>query len=256
MTNNVVRTAAEGMPDVNRRRLLLGLASASAVAATVSIPQADATPLENPELIRLGNELPAFEREHQDAAAALKAIKAEWRPLWPLAPEEIVCRTRYYGDEIERGLSGGSLTRRGEERPLRVRSEQELVWWQGQCEGDLASKRVKCEKRRARLRQSVKELKQQIRIAKKYEAECARITTASGIRAGEKRETTAAIALTKHVDAIMAQPETSMAGLMVKAQAMSAWKSADISIIGMLEAKAWGPSFAASLIRLSEGGAV
>jgi hypothetical protein len=45
MPNNSVRAAAEGMPDVNRRRLLLGLASASAVAATAPIPQADATPL-------------------------------------------------------------------------------------------------------------------------------------------------------------------------------------------------------------------
>jgi hypothetical protein len=244
------------MPDVNRRRLLLGLASASAVAATVSIPQADATPLENPELIRLGNELPAFEREHQAATAALASIKAEWRPLWPLAPDAIVCRDRhYYGDETERGLSGGALTRRGEERPLHIRSEQDLVWWLRQCERDLASKRVKCEKRRAGLRRDVKELKQQISIAKKYEAECARIEKASGIHAAGKRETTAAIALTKHVDAIMAQPETSMAGLMIKAQAMSAWQNADISIIGLIEAKAWGPSFAASLIRLSEGGA-
>jgi hypothetical protein len=106
MPNTSVRAAAEGMPDVNRRRLLLGLASASAVAATVSIPQAaDAAPIENPVLIRMADELPAIEAECHAADAAIDSVLAQWRPLWPLAPEEIVYRDKHVGEK-ERGLWG------------------------------------------------------------------------------------------------------------------------------------------------------
>ncbi|TIL84652.1 MAG: hypothetical protein E5Y73_32330 [Mesorhizobium sp.] len=47
MPNTTVRAAAEGMPDINRRRLLLGLAAAStaaAAAATFTIIDATAAP--------------------------------------------------------------------------------------------------------------------------------------------------------------------------------------------------------------------
>jgi hypothetical protein len=256
MTNTAVRTAAEGMPDVNRRRLLLGLASASAVAATVSIPQADATPLENPDLIRLGNELPAFERAALDAEAAVNSIIKEWRPLWPAAPEAIVCRMRYYGDEIERDLTGWGVTRPGEEKPLRVWSAKDLAWDVSFHERQLAGKRIRSEERRASIRGKLKDLRLKIAIAKKYEAECARIQKASGIRAAQAREAETAKALTAHVDAIMELAETSMAGVMIKAQAMSAWGKCRMTsgLCGLLEARTWGPKFAASIIRLSERG--
>lgn len=253
MPNTSVRAAAEGMPDVNRRRLLLGLASASAVAATVSIPQADATPLENPELIRLGNELPELERECLEAEASVKSILKEWRPLWPSAPDAIV--VRFGGNNLERGLSGWALTRPGEATPLHVLTAKEFGWDIEFHERQLASKRIRSEKRRASIHGKIKEIERKITIAKKYEAECARIEKASGIRAAQQRETAAARALTQHVDAIMAQQETTMGGLMIKAQAMSAWSNVPRCGLFLSYAGEWGPKLGASIIRLSEGGA-
>ncbi|PAQ01549.1 hypothetical protein LRP31_18850 [Mesorhizobium mediterraneum] len=43
MPNTTVRAAAEGMPDINRRRLLLGLAAASTAAAAAAFTIIDAT---------------------------------------------------------------------------------------------------------------------------------------------------------------------------------------------------------------------
>ncbi|WP_394888874.1 hypothetical protein ACG873_27405 [Mesorhizobium sp. AaZ16] len=124
-------------------------------------------------------------------------------------------------------------------------------------ERQIAGKRIKSEARRADIRNKLKDTKRQLAFAKKYEAECARILKASGIRAAQTREAETAKALTAHVDAIMALSETSMAGIMIKAQAMSAWGKCRMTsgLCGLLEARKWGPKFAASIIRLSEGDA-
>jgi hypothetical protein len=254
MTNNVVRAAAEGMPDVNRRRLLLGLASASAVAATVSIPQADATPMENPDLIRLGNELPAVEARYLNAVAAVRAIAAEWSPVWPVVPAELVgFSTR---NNVENNIFG--LPVRGADGKFRTfKGAPELNEWKNMMERDLGRKQIKCEKRRAHIRASIANHERQIAVAEKYEAECDRIVQASGIRAATRREVNAVKALANHVDAIMTLPETSMTGVMVKAQALALWgkmPSHDQNI-ALFQALNWGPMFGASVVRLSEGGA-
>lgn len=256
MPNTTVRAAAESVPEVNRRRLLLGLASASAVAATVSIPQADATPLENPELIRLGDELLPLEAECHATAAAANSILTQWKSSWPLAPEEIVYRDKLAtAGEKERGLWGNDLIRPGEARPLRVESSKNIAVLLDCFERNLAGKRIRSEARRACIAAKIETLKKEFAIAKQYEAECARVLQASGLRAAQERESDAAHALSNHVDAIMGTPETSMAGIMIKAQAMAVWSKFPRCGIFVVQAREWGPKFGAAIVRLSEGGA-
>ncbi|MCF6111303.1 hypothetical protein [Mesorhizobium muleiense] len=89
MPNTHVRAAAEGMPDVNRRRLLLGLAAASTAAAaaaaftiidaTAAPSVADAIPVmrENTSLDAMLLELPPEEahRLRLEIIAIIAAVK-------------------------------------------------------------------------------------------------------------------------------------------------------------------------------------
>jgi hypothetical protein len=151
---------------------------------------------------------------------------------------------------------GTDLTRPGEAGPLRVESSKDIAFWLDCCERDLAGKRIRSEARRAELRKRVQSYKKQLAIAKGYEAECDRVRLASGLRAAQKRESDAAQALTNHVDAIMGTPETSMTGIMIKAQAMAAWSRVPLCGLFVVQAREWGPKFGASIVRLAaEGGA-
>jgi hypothetical protein len=114
MPNTPVREAAEGMPAINRRRLLLGLASASAVAAIVPIPKADAAPLENSELIRLGNELPALVVECHAAEAAFLASSRNGGRVGqqpPMKSVGVVSRTKWNAICAAEGCTGETKSR-------------------------------------------------------------------------------------------------------------------------------------------------
>jgi hypothetical protein len=142
-----------------------------------------------------------------------------------------------------------------DEEPRYILTANDLRWELADHENLLAGKRVRSKERRARAHKQAKEIRRLIPIAKRYQAECARIRDASGISAAYKRETAAGKALTTHVDAIMSQQETSMAGVMIKAQALAAWSNVPYCGLFSFEVREWGPKFGASIIRLAaEGG--
>jgi hypothetical protein len=122
MTTTVTPAADTGLPDTNRRRLLLGLAAASTAAAG-SIASAATPALENPELLRLGDQLEAKAERHCQATAHENRIVREGRRRWPTTPEALFRRDeagdfRFRGfGEIERDFDGGRAYRPGEEEP-------------------------------------------------------------------------------------------------------------------------------------------
>ncbi|TPK04590.1 hypothetical protein FJ872_27405 [Mesorhizobium sp. B2-5-9] len=256
MSNTPVRAAAEGMPAINRRRLLLGLAAASTAAAVTVAPRAhSATIAENPELVRLGNAFPAIAEEHRAAKEARSKIINKWSKLWPSAPDEILIGGSH-GRVIERDLTGCGVYRNG--KTVGIVTCDDLDWYIGRAKrilkGKSIDKRAVCGlPNRASWELHLDELVAEYGVAAKYEAEQTRILKASGYKAANERRTKASTALVAAVDAIMAQPETTMAGIVIKAQALAAWgRYADQWERYLTkEAAAWAPSLAAAVLRLA-----
>lgn len=72
--------------ELNRRRVLIGLAAASGAAACASVGEA-ARAQETSELIELGNALPEVEALYWTARKRVDAIVQDVSPIWPKAPE-------------------------------------------------------------------------------------------------------------------------------------------------------------------------
>jgi hypothetical protein len=257
MPNTSVRAAAEGMPEINRRRLLLGLAAASAAAAAVTVAPAHPAGLtENPELIHLGNQLAAVADEYRTAKAERTAIFTKWSKVWPLAPDEII-DVRRYGNVIEKDLADAGLVRPGEEWSLRIRTCEDIDWYLTRAKSILKGKTIN--KRpvgglpdRAAWEDALDDLAAQYTAASKYEAEKARIHKASGFVAANTRQRKATAALVAIIDQVMAQPETTMAGIVIKAQALTAWSLVtDWERLLTINSHAWGPALGASVLRLA-----
>ncbi|PAP94540.1 hypothetical protein [Mesorhizobium wenxiniae] len=260
MPNTSVRAAAEGMPAINRRRLLLGLAAASTAAAAVTVaPEARSGQIsENPELLRLGNEFPAVANEYRSALAALNAIVNKWSKVWPVAPDEIIAARQFdgAGNTMERDITGHGLCH-ATGRPRYIYSCENLDWELKRAKSILKGKTI--DKRalgglpnRAAWEDELDVLVAQYTAAAKYEAEKARVLAASGHDAADRRKAAAAQALIGAIDAIMAQPETTMAGVVIKAQALAAWSAVEKwQRILTPQAVGWGSTLSASVLRLA-----
>lgn len=123
MSKRMFPAAAEGMPNFSRRIFLHGMGSAAAVAGVVAAPAvADAAipaQAENPELLRLHEQLTAQLAERAAAEADIARIADEWRDRWPLAPEDLLgiaikAEERAYDDGMwraERNIAGRVLFR-------------------------------------------------------------------------------------------------------------------------------------------------
>jgi hypothetical protein len=253
---NTVQAAAEGMPNLDRRRLLIGLAAASTAAAAMTVaPSAhSATHSENPELIRLGGGLAAIAEEYRISAAERKAIVKEWKKVWPVAPDEIICGR--WSREIERDITGAGIAREGKKDCLSIWSCDELEWYLSRAKSILKGKAI--DKRslgglpnRAAWEDELDRLVAQYTAASKYEAEKARVLKASGYKAADERKHAAAAALIGIINNIMAQSETTMAGVIIKAQALAAWGLVSDWQRYTIAAADWGPALAASVLRLA-----
>ncbi|MBB6465590.1 hypothetical protein HNQ96_001448 [Aminobacter lissarensis] len=259
MPTNSVRAAAEGMPEINRRRLLIGLAAASTTAATVSIASvATATPGETPALLELGNALPAVEAEYVDSLAAMNAAIESGQKIWPAAPKELhLPRDNYWGtDVIERGITGHGIEHRdqfGDWRSQRIWTDETLQ----EC-FDRADKYARSRSERVRNKWTATrdEYAALLPVAKRYEAKCERIRIATGYNAAKTRNNAARAELIDLVGSIMGQPERTMDGIIIKAQALSAWSKVDRTYRALnLNALEWSGQFAASVLKVATGGA-
>jgi hypothetical protein len=81
-----------------------------------------------------------------------------------------------------------------------------------------------------------------------------RIETASGLDAAEAAKEKARLALRAHVTATMAAPETTIAGVVIKAEALTAWANVD-TFERLFNPKGpdWAEGLAAAIMR--HGGA-
>jgi len=246
---------------LSRRTLLLGLAAAStAAASTATVASADAavTVAENPELIRLADALPHVYDRYVEARDKDWAISDKWLAVWPLAPDEISeIGTKDPWEtqgNIERCFQGDFLWREGEEFP------RTITWRASWARGHLAAeqRRLKTKDTPAR-RAEIAQLKRIVKIAEDYEDECVRVKEAchDEYTAGWKARKVAAKAVCKLVGAIMEQPDRTMAGLLIKAEAldtfacMSEWDQK----AAIFEPNKWHGQIAASVLRHAKGGA-
>lgn len=238
----------------SRRRMLLGIAAASAAAA---VPAARAgASLENPELVRLAEELPAVEARYIAAREEREDIRRVWSSKWPLAPDEIAEPRRWRGSgyHCERGLEGGALIREGEEHPRYLTTAADLECQVERAGWVLKGKRLRRRNVAGMNRQEweteLAEAERLHAIAARYEAEIASIKKESNYESASKHAAATAEALEAHVSAIMTQPELSMDGLIIKAQALAAWgKVEPLYRIPYRHGQDWHGQIAASILR-------
>lgn len=253
-TNDATRATAEGLPQINRRRLLLGLAAASAAAAPTTA-EAAAVP-ENPELLRLGDELAAFEAGYIKALRSQTETAKEWAPKWPKPPAElllpqgtIAANDCWYRDffgahhgvcfassrQIEWDLMRPRSALRSRAANNRYLQEMSREEWQAEFD------------RLTRLQQ----------IAKDFETERARVEAAANYEGAWMHTKAMTIALSDHITKIMDQPETSMVGVIIKAQALASWGRVDEwdQTWAVFKPNNWHGAIAAAILRHAEGGA-
>lgn len=146
------------------------------------------------------------------------------------------------------------LIREGEKFPRVITTSWGFDW-------DLrdARRQLRKDKNNVALQTEVRQLVDLSKIAERYEAECWRIRQVSETEYAPAREavTRASRALAELTGAILKQPDKSMAGVLVKAEALDAWgKIHDTDkFYAAFEPYKWNGQIAASILRHAKGAA-
>jgi hypothetical protein len=267
MPNDVVPAIAGGLPTINRRRMLLGLAAASTAAATVTV-EAAAAPAENPNLIALIEELPAIAEAFHRANDAYRAMEKKWNVATPRAPDELTVpgRANPYDDQSQPGEAemyalGGYIWRKGEEFPRRIIVKSWQVYSQlGETRRQLRkAKKAGSVADCLLLEEEIKRLKKLLASAEAYEAEFAKARKQA--RANHERlwpaKDATQEALERHVDAIMREKDFTMEGVVIKAQALAEWDRVGgkgLHKLAFRHGLDWHGLIAASVLRHANGG--
>lgn len=265
MPNTSVRAAAEGMPSINRRRMLLGLAAASAAAAAVITVEAANAQLENPDLIALSEELPAAVATYLAAKRAYKEWEKTVEAATPWAPDELtVPGTAWpYDDRSQPGepegkALGGYLWRVGDDFPRRIVinswNMRQRVW------------RAKADLRKAKkagivadcllAEDEVKRRKALLATAEAYEREFAKVKTRATAEHDARSAYKAHTELEEFIAKIMATPDWTMEGLVIKAQALAEWDRVSTQRMEKMafnHGLDWHGQIAASILRHAKG---
>lgn len=267
MPNNTVPAAAEGLPVISRRRMLLGLAAASTAAATVTVAS-EAAPAENPKLLALAAELPAIAAAFHEVNNEYHASCKEWDARTPWAPDELTAPGTGWPHEVpnqpgetETKAQGGVLWRVGDEFPRRIVVRSWAVGGQI-SEARRTKRRAKKAGALADFMAAESEIK---RLKKLYEIALAYEQKHHSIRAGAKAwhkeawpaRDAAHEALEKHVAAIMDEPDWTMEGVVIKAQALAEWDrcgKSHFDRVALRHGQGWHGQIAASILRHASGG--
>lgn len=271
MNAATARTAAgEDMPALNRRRLLIGLAAASTAAAAPALSAAPSISriAENPELIRVGDDVSAALDAYLTARDFYARTVKEGRRRWPKTPEELFRRDGdgggylfahgYSSGEIERDFKGGRAWRKNEKEPRVVLSQSEATWRYRAARDALANKsllrRGKLHGRtRAEWERHLAEAKPLAELAEAYYGECKRIREDLKWDTVWRDASAKATALGDILTKITEAEARTMEGVLIKAQALTAWSEVDgTSRMFHPGQPDWGPKFAADVIRLAE----
>ncbi|TIQ35970.1 MAG: hypothetical protein E5X48_11130 [Mesorhizobium sp.] len=255
MPNTSVQAAAEGLPEINRRRLLLGLAAASTAAAGIgAVEIAKASPAENPALIKLGNQTPVFEKAYIEACAHEDRVVETWAHKWPTAPATLTA-SRSTSSEVERDFFGVSHGRY-------IFTSRDFKWRLKRATSALKSRAkgraLHSYSTREEWQAEFNEASRLLAVAEKYEAKIERIEQASGYTDAWKARHVAVEALAKHITAVMKEPDMTMAGLLIKAEAMAAWgrvRGMDGRVAAFIENGNWPAHIAEAILRHAKGGA-
>lgn len=230
-----------------------GTASASVIAAKTF--KADKWN-ENPKLLELGAKIPAIEAEFVDAKATVEAIIKEWGPKWPLAPVEILIVGRRGSEGMERDIDGQGIERKGlggslciisakslkrdcdrANRVLRRKDIANRKWW-GRSKDEWEAERDRLEKALA--------------LARDYEARKAEVLRLSGIEGAKERRSASRDALIELVRAVMAEKETTLAGVAIKARAVAAWGNVEEFYRHFtVGSTGWGSDLAEAVLKLN-----
>lgn len=209
---------------------------------------------ENPELVRLAAELPLAVASHKEAADRVHQIELTWNPIWPLAPHEI---TLPAGRDLECDLSGRPIIRPGEERAWGVFSIAEIKELLGYAKSRRQSRRRRGRSEKAA---AIRFWRQALKSGTAYHAETARIVAASGIEAARSDVIARRRAIAEIVDRTMHEEASTMAGLVIKAEAIQCW-ARYATIPGLMLSSALsgsgvrslGTELAASILRITDG---
>lgn len=255
-----------------RRRLLLGLAAASTAAAglTLSVAPARAMPqeLENPELLRLGEEFDRLYDEYVALRAHKLAVLREGDRRWPDTPEALFLRDAAGGHvassafgpgEMERDFAGGARARRGEPEPRALVARASLRYPVEAAQQALASKHLARRgtlygRDKASWEAQLQEHKHLFDLSEAYHQECDRLQEELGWTAAWQAVANKKDQLSHVVTALMAQKEQTVAGLLVKARAVQKFGRTDYAWC-TYQAIRWGGELAEGVLRFAERGA-
>jgi hypothetical protein len=241
------------LPSMSRRKLLLGMGAASAAAAVAIAPDAHGAAVsqaigfsgdqaENPKLIVAYQNFNDACAQLEEVRNSLEWLSDEWRHQWPLAPEELLHGANAQDGRgtmpAERDIVGRYLIRDTSELTKRLspkfrretrntcfaictaNEERKLLerWKKstptGRTEKALA-------RNRAYRVKAIRECELRIQLADQYEAETARLRQVSGANAARLRVKDADILLQKAADEVSKCQACTVAGLAMKADALT-----------------------------------
>ncbi|MBN9242513.1 MAG: hypothetical protein J0I98_06950 [Mesorhizobium sp.] len=249
MTNDATRADAEVLPEINRRKMMLGFAASSAAMAAIAAATSEARSTaiyeevnENPELIEAFRDLRAAENEYYASKDDLGWLADEWKHLWPLAPEEILGaanahRHGSYSDDIERDIIGRPMMRDTSVLTKRLAKEfrqenRETAFFIDQP--DELAERIKefrkskpkgrtpksLERNRKWLESTIAHMENRLRLAIEYHSETKRIRALAGVDAAKQRIKTAEDQFDAAAVAFSKIPSRTLVGLRLKADAL------------------------------------
>ncbi|MEL7178510.1 MAG: hypothetical protein AAFN63_01650 [Pseudomonadota bacterium] len=243
---------------VSRRNLLLGIAAAStAVAATPAAAASD----EIPELIQMADALPGLAKAYTDACEEVEWIIAEWQPQVPTPDFDLVRyggTTRRYQTIDGRGIPV-ALYRNPDIKDVPSLGTAETFEASFQERMREAERKAKTPSQRGMQRalEYAENERARIEPARAYWTEFDRVKAASGIEAAQAKAKAAREALHTAVADIMAVEERTMAGVVIKAQALAEWSKVDLAFKAFnADAPKWSDQMSASIIRQAGGAAV
>lgn len=238
----------------NRRRMLLGLATATAAAATGVTASGAPAQQEAPELIGLADQLDGKLSAYLATVAKVERIAKEWGPQWPVPVEEI----QYFGAG---SIQYKNILGRPTELPSPWNAESPRLVNVGTAEGfknTAENHRLEYERKmKTKSQRGAKFHKHwmerdtaAIASARAFWAEVERINKASGIKAAQAEQTATRDALKDLVGRVVMFQEVTVAGLVIKAQAMQAWGNVDAFTRAFhIEATSWADEMTATIVR-------
>lgn len=259
MSKNASLAHGEAMPSLNRRRMLMGLAAASAAAGVVALQTEPAhgeglaklskAPEENPALIRLADDLSAVAAEFDAALVRLRTARAVADAIWPVAEGGVVAEGLEPGWDYERDVAGNAIERPGDTQARRIIKVNLLA-------SSLANLDLALTKRRGKDLVSVQGMRaktaERLAQVQAYEARMEAARKSSGYVDARARYDAAEGALIATVRNVMAEPAKSLTGVVIKAEALQAWVKVPLLPRTLATLKDdWTAGFASELLAIA-----